>query len=122
MDTATPQLELERAPVAVEQPPMSADRPFELALPGLVVGLNHIDPVALLLGEREDIVQHPRLVRGRRPRALAHAARAWPPKLADEHLLVREGRRHLPPDGVNMPRRIGGRDRKVFPVRENVNA
>src|SRR5262249_36280954 len=114
-------LELERASVPVEQPPMSPDRPLELALPGLVVGLNHIDPVVLQLGEREHIMQHARLIDWGWPRALAHAARAWPAELADEHLLVGERRRHLLADVVNMLRRIGGGDWKVLPVRENVD-
>jgi len=68
----------------------------------------------LLPGERENVMQHARLVGRGWPRALAHAARAWPPELANQHLFVGEGGRHLLSDGVNMRRRIGGRDRQVL--------
>src|SRR5262249_8542430 len=104
-----------------EQPPVPADRPLELSLPGLVVGFDHVDTVTLSLGERENVMQDTRLVGWGRPRAFTHAARAWPPELANQHLLVGKGGRHLLSDGVHMPRRIAGRDRKVLPVRENVN-
>ena len=42
--------ELGPPPVGIKQPPMAADGPFKPALPGLVIGLDEIDPIVLALG------------------------------------------------------------------------
>src|SRR5262249_7594639 len=88
---------------------------------GLVIGFDEIGAVVLALGQRHDIVQGPRLVGRRRQGALAHAAGARPSELAQEHLLVRKGGDDLLADGIDMARGVAGRDRKVLPVRQDVD-
>ena len=48
--------ELGVASIRIEQSPMPADRPLELALPRLVVGFYQVDAVVFTFGQRYDLV------------------------------------------------------------------
>ena len=113
--------ELEFAGLAVEQAPVAAHRALLLLLPGLVEGLDDADAIVLPLRRRQHVLDHPSLVGGRRQRAVAHAPRARPADFADQDLLLSKCRLELLADALDMRRRLGGRDRKIFPIGQDVD-
>ncbi len=113
--------ELGFAPVGVEQPPMAADRALELALPGLIVGLDQIDPIVLASGEGDHLMQRTRLIHRRRQGGFAHAAGARPSELAHENVLIREGRDDPFADGIDVPGGIARGNGEVLPVGEDMD-
>ena len=106
---------------AVENAPIATDRPFERTLPGLIERLDDIDLEVLALGERQRFADDARLVPGRRPRALAHAPRARPAEFTDEDVLAGNGGRDPRVDRGDVGGRKRGRDRKILPVRQNMD-
>src|SRR5262249_44348231 len=108
--------ELGPSPIGIEQPPMAADGPFEPALPGLVIRLDEVDAIVLALGAVEHRVHGVRLIHRRRQRAFTHSARARPPELAHEYVLVRKGSGHLLANGIDVLGRVSHRNWKVLPV------
>ena len=114
--------EFRRAGRTVDDAPIAADRAFERAFPGLIEGLDDVDPEIFALRQRHRFDDGARLVRRRRPRAFAHAAGARPAELADDDLLVRERRR---PRCLRMAADMGGgarrRNRKVLPIRQDMD-
>ena len=70
-------------------------------------------------GKRVD--HRARLVVGRRPGILAHAARARPAELADHDFLAGKHGSDLVADGDQMSGGAGRRDREILPVRQHVN-
>ena len=114
--------ELGLPPVGVVQPPMAAHGAFEPALPGLIIGLDQVDAIILALGDGEHLVDDARLIDRGRQGALAHAPGARPSKLADENVLVRKCRDDLPPDRIDVPRRLPRGDREVLPVGQDMDA
>src|SRR6478736_9141252 len=99
---------------------MTANRPLESALPGLVKGFDDVHVEILTLAQCKHILDDARLVRPRRERALAHATGAWPTNLADQDLLARKCVDHLTADCLNMGDRVAGGNRKILPIRQNM--
>src|ERR1700682_2562534 len=97
--------EFGRSFFSVQKPPMTADRAFELALPGLVESLDQIRRPVAALRRDDHFVHDPGLGRERRERPVAQAAGAWPADLADHHLLARKARRRL---GLDFDHVAGG--------------
>src|SRR6476469_7182218 len=109
-----------RARRGIEEPPMTANRPLKSALPGLVEGFDDVHVEILTLAQCKHILDDARLVRPRRERAFAHATGAWPTNLADQDLLARKIRGHLAAEFLNMGELVGGGNRKILPIRQNM--
>src|SRR5258708_18457974 len=80
--------ELGLAIIGIIQSPVSPDRAFELAFPGLVERLDHVDPIVVAFGLRQHLLHDARLIGAGRQRALAHPAGARPAELADQDVPV----------------------------------
>ncbi|CEG08012.1 hypothetical protein BN961_01420 [Afipia felis] len=104
-----------------EQAPIAADGALELALPGLVIGLDQVDAEFLRFRQSENLRHHECLIGKRGERAVAHAAGAWPAGFADQDFLVGKRHRHAFANLVDMARRVFRAHRKIFPVRQDVN-
>ena len=116
---APAELQLPRA--VVEHAPIAADGAFQQPLPRLVEGLDQIDLPIAGLRCFHHAAQHQRLIGGRGERAVAHAAFAWPADLADQNLLPGKNLRHLLPHLAHMRDRLGGRDRLILPIGQDVD-
>ena len=113
--------ELGHARGIVEQSPMAADSAFERALPWFIERFDHVDVEFLAARQRQHVLDHARLVRRRRQRALAHASGARPANLADDDLLAGKGR-HQP--AADLRQMGGGLSRwnwKILPIGQDMD-
>ena len=108
--------------VGVIDAPMAADGAFELALPGLIIGLDQVHLIILAPGVRQHLMHHAPLVDRRWQGTLAHAAGARPAEFAHQDVLVGKGSDHLPADGIDVTRRVARRDGEVLPVGQDMDA
>ena len=69
------------------------------------------------LRQRQHVLDHARLVRRRRQRALAHAPRARPADLADDHFFAGKGGHHAAADRIHMGGGIARRESESPPNR-----
>ena len=93
LETGAAPGELGLALVGVVEAPMAADGAFELALPGLVVGLDQVDAIVLALAERHHLVQHARRRSPATARRLRACARRSASRTRRERSPCRETRR-----------------------------
>src|SRR5262249_29527470 len=100
---------------------MTADSPFEGALPRLIERFNDVDIKMFALAEREHVLDHLCLIHRRRQGTFPHAAGARPPNFADEDFPARESVDDLPANDVDMCPGLSGGNREVLPIGQDMN-
>src|SRR5262249_11301741 len=113
--------EFRLAQITAEQAPIPAYRSFQVALPRLVEGFDQIDAIVLRPCPRHHLLKDMSLAGRRWTRAVAHPSCAGPPHLPDQDFLAGKGRGDTAADFVHMGSGDIGRDRKILPIRENVD-